>query len=84
MAQKRRNFDAEFREGAVRIVSETGKPSAEVAKDPGINEMTMASRVSRAKRDAKSTPADKVAVITRLMAENTALKKDDRELRDGA
>jgi hypothetical protein len=29
MADKRRKFDAEFREGAVRIVAETGKPLAQ-------------------------------------------------------
>ncbi|WP_083973996.1 transposase [Kitasatospora mediocidica] len=32
MAEKRRKFDAEFREGAVRIVAETGKTLAEVAR----------------------------------------------------
>ncbi|MET8804712.1 transposase, partial [Streptomyces sp. NPDC004546] len=50
MAEKRRKFDAEFREGAVRIVTETGKTVAEVAKDLGINETTLASWVSRARR----------------------------------
>ncbi|WP_127361579.1 transposase [Actinacidiphila soli] len=50
MADKRRKFDAEFREGAVRIVAETGRPIAQVAKDLGINETTLASWVSRAKR----------------------------------
>ncbi|MDT0468804.1 MULTISPECIES: transposase [Streptomyces] len=50
MADKRRKFDAEFREGAVWIVTETGKTVAEVAKDLGINETTLASRVSRARR----------------------------------
>ncbi|WP_078657211.1 transposase [Kitasatospora aureofaciens] len=33
MAGKRRSFDAEFRAGAVRIVTETGKSAAEVARD---------------------------------------------------
>ncbi|WP_331746121.1 transposase (plasmid) [Streptomyces sp. NBC_00846] len=50
MAEKRRKFDAEFREGAVRIVTETGKPVGQVAKDLGINETTLASWVSRARR----------------------------------
>ncbi|MET8331087.1 transposase [Streptomyces sp. NPDC005181] len=49
MAGKRRRFDAEFREGAVRIVAETGKPVAQVAQDLGINETTLASWVSRAR-----------------------------------
>ncbi|MFF4838194.1 transposase [Streptomyces sp. NPDC001315] len=47
MAGKRRKFDAEFREGAVWIVAETGKPIAQVAQDLGINETTLANWVSR-------------------------------------
>ena len=32
MPEVRRKFDQEFREGAVRIVRETGKPIAEIAR----------------------------------------------------
>ncbi|HEY6278351.1 MAG TPA: Sir2 family NAD-dependent protein deacetylase [Streptosporangiaceae bacterium] len=36
MAETRRKFDADFREGAVRLVRETGKPIAQVARNLGI------------------------------------------------
>ncbi len=47
MAEK---IDAEFHEGAVRIVAETGRPVAPAAKDLGINGTMLASWVSRARR----------------------------------
>jgi ATP-dependent exoDNAse (exonuclease V) alpha subunit len=41
MPEKRRKFKKEFREGAVRIVRETHKPIAEVARDLGIHPGTL-------------------------------------------
>jgi transposase len=38
---ERRKYDAEFREGAVTIVRETGKPIAEVARGLGIGAGTL-------------------------------------------
>ena len=37
MSEKRKKYDREFREGAVRIVRETGKSIAAVARDLGIH-----------------------------------------------
>jgi len=36
MAESRRRFERDFKEGAVRLVRETGKPIAQIAKDLGI------------------------------------------------
>ncbi|MDI3390626.1 transposase [Streptomyces sp. B-S-A8] len=82
MAEKRRKFDAEFREGAVRIVTETEKPVGEVAKDLGINETTLASWVSRARRAGRAGTGQAVDndELARLRRENAQLRKDNKEL----
>lgn len=80
MAEKRRVFTAEFREGAVRIVTETGKPVSEVAQDLGINETTLASWVSRAKRAGNGRDESEAEELARLRREVAQLKKDNKEL----
>ncbi len=50
MAGTRRRFDQDFREGAVRIVRETGMPIAQVARERGVNDGTLGNWVNRDRR----------------------------------
>jgi transposase len=47
MPEIRRKYDREFREGAVTIVRETGKPIVEVARDLGIGAGTLGNWVKK-------------------------------------
>lgn len=50
MAETRRKFDADFKEGAVRLVRETGKPIAQVARELGIHDGTLGNWVNADRR----------------------------------
>ncbi|HET6911477.1 MAG TPA: transposase [Mycobacteriales bacterium] len=78
MPEKRRKFDAEFREGAVRLVQETGKPIAQVARDLGINEGTLGNWVAReqASRNGTDLSKDDLEELKRLRAENAELRME--------
>ena len=41
MVEARRKFDEDFKIGGVRIVRESGKPIAQVARELGVNEGTL-------------------------------------------
>jgi transposase len=74
----RRKFDQDFRDGAVRIVRETGKPVAQVARDLGINEGTlgnwvMQDRKRRENGDAGQLSEDERAELARLRREAAEL-----------
>jgi transposase len=76
MAEARRKFDREFRQGAVRIVRETGKSIAQVARELGINEGTLANWVAkdRQARDGEGRLSeDERAELARLRRENAEL-----------
>ena len=51
MAEQRRKFDADFRDGAVRIVLETGRPIAEVGRDLGVHPGTLGNWVKQARAE---------------------------------
>ncbi|MDO0929987.1 transposase [Streptomyces sp. TG1A-8] len=61
MASRKRIYDAEFREGGVRIVTEAGKPISEVAEDLGIHPGTLHSWVSRVRRSGSPSSDRSVA-----------------------
>ena len=78
MAETRRRFEPEFREGAVRIVRETGKSIAAVARDLGINEGTLANWVAleRHRRGPGNggLDEDERVELARLRKENAELR----------
>jgi transposase len=79
MPEKRRRFDPEFREGAVRIVRETSKPVAQVARDLGIVEQTLANWVKKDKinrGEAEGLSCDERAELARLRSENAELRME--------
>ena len=58
MAETHRKFDQDFREGAVRLIREMGKPIAQVARDLGINPGTLENWVARTAGPARAAMAD--------------------------
>ena len=79
MPEARRKYDAEFREGAVRIVRETGKPIAEVARDLGIHAGTLGNWLNkdRLARGEKTDPASVDAdYVRKLERENAELRME--------
>ena len=77
MAETRRKFDADFREGVVRLVRETGKPIARVARDLGIKEGTLGNWINADKRrrgEGKGAlDEDERAELARLRRKNAEL-----------
>ena len=79
MSEKRKKYDREFREGAVRIVEETRKPIAQIARDLGVNEGTLGNWVQRARAAREGhgeLSKDDYEELKRLRAENAELRME--------
>ena len=66
---ERRKYDAEFREGAVTIVRETGKPIVEVARDLGIGAGTLGNWVKK-DRLARGDESVRGSILVMCVASN--------------
>jgi putative transposase len=88
MGETRRKFDQDFKEGAVRLVRETGRPIAQVAKDLGINEGTLGNWVNADKRRRgdgnRALSEDERAELARLRKENAELAMERDVLKRSA
>ena len=79
MPEKRTKYDREFREGAVRIVNETNKPIAQVARDLGVNEGTLGNWVARDREVRQGTDGlskSDIEELKRLRAEVAELRME--------
>jgi transposase len=77
MAEGRRKFDEDFKQGAVRIVRETGKPIAQVARELGINEGTLGNWCAKDRRQRDGSEA---ALSENERAELVRLRRENAEL----
>ena len=70
MSEIRRKFDQDFKEGAVRLVRETGKPIAQVARELGVRDGTLGNWVNadrrRRERGGGTLSEDERAELVRL------------------
>jgi transposase len=79
MAKKRRTFTTEFKAQAVKLVKETTKSVAAVARDVDVPESSLHNWVRQHDVDAGKGPGG--ALTTAERQELTLLRRDNRELR---
>src|SRR5512141_3171884 len=73
-----RKFDEDFKQGAVALVAQTGKPIAQVARELGINEGTLGNWCARQRREHQDGGAE---LSESERAELERLRKEIVELR---
>lgn len=88
MAAKRRKFSPEFRDEAVKMVIETSRPVAEVARELGIVEGTLGNWVNAYRREhAGEEPplsVDERARLREMERENRELRMENEFLKKAA
>ena len=78
MTQQRRNYTAEYREEAVRLVLDSGRSVAAVARELGVNEGTLGNWVNRYRREHAD---DEPLLAVNERARLRELEKQSRDLR---
>ena len=74
---KYRKFSSEYRDEAVRMVIDTPRPIAEVARDLGINEGTLGNWVNKYR--VEHPPSEELNISDRTRLKE--LERENRELR---
>jgi transposase len=86
--QYRRKFTPEFRDEAVRLVIDSGRPIAEVARDIGVNEGTLGNWVNlwRSEHAGEEAPLgiSERAELAQLRRDNQALRMEREFLKKAA
>ena len=74
---KYRQFTAEYKEEAVKMVIETGRPIADIARELGVNEGTLGNWVSKYRHEHPVSEELNISERARLKE----LERENRELR---
>lgn len=76
MSEKRRKFDQDFKDGAVCIVLESGRPVAEIARELDVHEGTLGNWVNKARvsRQPGGLSESERDELNRLRKENAELR----------
>lgn len=86
--QQRRKYTPEFKDEAVRLVNDSGRPIAEVARDIGVNEGTLGNWVTvwRSERAGEDPPLgiSERAELAQLRRDNQTLRMEREFLKKAA
>ena len=88
MPERRRKFSPQFKAEAVQMVIETGRPTAEVARDLGVHDGTLGNWVNAYRRENPEpeqalTPVER-ARVNELEDENRRLRMENEFLKKAA